>query len=82
MRNRGDIATFPYAWSELRVLQGAKEALMYPDTKAFICAYHHEKDREELTGFLENKDFRYRLLTVGCSTVFRVTPDTASAQEY
>ena len=74
MRNRGDISTFPYAWSE-------RYQCSQVDTKVFICAYHHEKDREELTVFWKNKGFRYRLLTAGCSTVFWVTPDTASAQE-
>lgn len=44
--------------SELRVLQGAKEVLMHPDTKVFICACHHEKDQEELTGFLEKQGFQ------------------------
>lgn len=60
--------------SELRVLQGAKEALMYPDTKAFICAYHHEKDREELTGFLEKQGFQ--VTTSNSRLFYRFPGDT------
>lgn len=74
MRNRGDISTFPYAWSELRVLQGAKEVLMYPDTKVFICAYHHEKDREELSGFLEKQGFQ--VTTSNSRLFYRFPGDT------
>ena len=37
---------------------GASFIRKYPDTKVFICAYHYEKDREELTGFLEKQGFQ------------------------
>lgn len=60
--------------SELRVLQGAKEVLMYPDTQVFICAYHHEKDREELSGFLEKQGFQ--VTTSNSRLFYRFPGDT------
>ena len=60
--------------SELRVLQGGYAALMYPDSKEFICDYHHEKDREELTGFLEKQGFQ---VTTSNSRLFYRFPGDA-----
>ena len=41
---------------------------------SFICAYHHEKDREELTGFLEKQGFQ---VTTSNSRLFYRFPGDA-----